>query len=239
MEVLLDPFVNFCIMCIVTPVSIQWDTISQEEAIEFFTHPAMIGCLALLIVAVLETKYGGKNVKLTSGERKTARWYLLNGVVIHILMDGLVGVYKANRLFAENYAKLDKRYAAELGSFNGSAVHIISGLELFVKGPICILLYRAYHRGSPHRDALEFLTCVTQVYGTIIYLGQEAISGMKHCDVDYDLTFTFHYLLYFWFAVVFGCLLWLLVPTYLGWKAYLRIVGNSRTVKQIAAAKRN
>ena len=227
MDVLVDPFVHFCIACIVTPVAIQWNTIPTSDALGFFTHPAMIASLGLLVLVVAETKLCGKNVKLTAAERQRARWYLLNGIVIHILMDGLVGTFKVNRLFAENYAKLDRRYGAELGSFQGSVVHIVSGMELFVKGPICLLLYRAYHRGSAHRDALEFFTCVTQVYGTIIYLGQEAISGMTNCDVDYNFTFSFHYLLYFWFAVVFGCLLWLIVPTYLGWQSYKRLVRSS------------
>jgi hypothetical protein len=231
LEVLVDPFVLFCVACIVTPVAIQLDTITQPEVMEFFTHPAMIACAALLLVAVVETKFLGKCVKLSFGQRVLARWYLLNGVVIHILMDGLVGVFKANRLFAENYAKLDRRYGDALGTFNGSTVHIVSLMELAVKGPICVLLYRAYHRGSACRDALEFFTCVTQVYGTIVYLGQEAISGAPNLDVDYHLTFTFHYLLYFWFAVIFGCLLYLVVPTVLGWKAYKRLVASSGAAK--------
>lgn len=227
LEVLIDPFVLFCVGCIVTPVAIQLDTITQPELLAFFGHPAMVGCAALLLLAVVETKFFGKCVRLSFGQRVLARWYLLNGVVIHILMDGLVGVFKANRLFAENYAKLDRRYGDALGTFNGSTVHIVSLMELVVKGPVCILLYRAYHRGSASRDVLEFFTCVTQVYGTIVYLGQEAISGAPNLDVDYDLTFTFHYLLYFWFAVIFGCLLYLVVPTVLGWKAYKRLVASS------------
>lgn len=225
-EVLADPFVLFCLGCVVTPVAINFETISNEELVSFFGHPAMVFSAFLLVVAVCETKLG-KCVKLSFKQRILARWYLLNGVVIHILMDGLVGVFKANRLFAENYAKLDRRYGDELGVFNGSTVHIVSLMELVVKGPVCILLYRAYHRGNPNRDVLEFFTCVTQVYGTIVYLGQEAISGATNLDVDYNLTFSFHYLLYFWFAVIFGCLLYIVVPTILGWNAYKRIVAAS------------
>lgn len=225
LELLIDPFVIFCVACIVTPVTIQLDTLSQQEIVEFFTHPAMLACALLFVVAVAETKLGGKCVKLSFGQRMLARWYLLNGVVIHILMDGLVGVFKANRLFALNYAKLDKRYGDVLGSFNGSTVHIVSLMELLIKGPICILLYRAIHRGSRHRYALEFFTCVTQVYGTIVYLGQEAISGAPNLDVDYQLTFSFHYLLYFWFAIIFGCVLYIIVPSVLGWVAYCNLVG--------------
>lgn len=240
LEVLIDPFVLFCVGCIVTPVAIQLDTLTQTEITAFFTHPAMLACAVLLVAVWLETHFNGQCVKLSFKERVVARWYLLNGVVIHILMDGLVGVFKANHLFAVNYAKLDRRYGDELGTFNGSAVHIISLMELVVKGPICILLYRAIHRGSPHRNALEFFTCVTQVYGTIVYLGQEAISGAPNLDVDYKLSFTFHYLLYFWFAVVFGCVLYIIVPAVLGWGAYKRLVAvfAGATPKRAAENKR-
>ncbi|GET87387.1 hypothetical protein, conserved [Leishmania tarentolae] len=167
--------------------------------------------------------YDSMMAPLTYGERTRARWYLLNGIIVHMFMDGCVGVFKTNSLLAENYAKIDARYASELGSFNGSAVHVVSLMELFVKGPLCVLLYWAFQVRHPMRDALEFFTCVTQAYGTIVYLGQEAISGAPNLDVDYDLTFSPHYLLYFWFAVIFGCVLYLLVPAVLGWRSYLRL----------------
>ena len=237
LEVFIDPFVLFCVGCIVTPVAIQLDTLTPQDIQDYFCHPSMVFCFALLLLSVIETKFLGRCVPLSFGERIRARWYLFNGVVIHILMDGLVGVFHLNKLFAQNYAKLDKRYGEELGSFNGSTVHIVSAMELFVKGPICILLYRAMHRGSKHRDVLEFFTCVTQVYGTIVYLGQEAISGAPNLDVDYNLTFTFHYLLYFWFAVVFGCVLYIIVPVILGWKSYKRLVASTSAVAAVAAGK--
>lgn len=167
--------------------------------------------------------YDAMMAPLTYGERTRARWYLLNGIIIHILMDGCVGVFKTNKLFAANYAKLDKRYGDRLGEFNGSAVHVISLMELLVKGPLCVLLYWAFKVRHPMRDALEFFTCVTQAYGTIVYLGQEAISGAPNLDVDYNLTFSPRFLFYFWFAIIFGCVLYLIVPAVLGYRSYVRL----------------
>ena len=229
LEVLFDPFVHFCVGCIAAPLFVN-PNMKQENVIEYFTHPAMVGSLALLLVTIFATKFiGGRCVKLSFGDRMLARWYLLNGVIIHILMDGLVGVFKANKYFAVQYGMLDKRYGDPLGVFNGSAVHIVSLMELFVKGPICVLLYWAMHKGSKHRDALELFTCVTQVYGTVVYLGQEAITGGKNFEVDWNLEFTFHHIFYFWFAVFFGCLLYFVVPGIVGWRVYKRIVRNSPT----------
>ncbi|KPI89315.1 hypothetical protein ABL78_1544 [Leptomonas seymouri] len=172
--------------------------------------------------------YDAMMAPLTYGERTRARWYLLNGIIIHILMDGCIGVFKTNKLFADNYAKLDKRYGDRLGTFNGSAVHVVSLMELFVKGPLCVVLYWAFQMRHPMRDALEFFTCVTQAYGTIVYLGQEAITGAPNLDVDYELSFTPQYLFYFWFAIIFGCVLYLIVPGVLGYRSYVRLRSQAK-----------
>eukprot|EP00658_Telonema_sp_P-2_P001736 TRINITY_DN10655_c0_g1_i1.p1 TRINITY_DN10655_c0_g1~~TRINITY_DN10655_c0_g1_i1.p1 ORF type:complete len:179 (+),score=48.52 TRINITY_DN10655_c0_g1_i1:105-641(+) len=125
----------------------EWSTLTAEKALHYVFHPSILFTFALLAVSVWETNRG-KLVALTASERMRARWYLLNGVIIHILMDGMVGVFKVEPLFAKNYNKLDRRYGSAIGTFEGSTVHIVSLLELFVKGPLCILLYRAYHRGT-------------------------------------------------------------------------------------------
>ncbi|EKF39759.1 3-Beta-hydroxysteroid-delta(8), delta(7)-isomerase, putative [Trypanosoma cruzi marinkellei] len=231
LEIFVDPFVCFCVSCIFVPLIVDRDHLMYADVIGYLTEPAMLFAAALLFIAVAEAKIARWRYRspplLTFYERMRARWYLLNGVVIHIFMDGLVGVFKASTLLARNYAKIDKRYGAALGNFEGSAVHVVSLMELFVKGPLCILLYRAYQTHSRHRDALEFFSCVTQAYGTVVYLGEEILSGMPHLDVDHNWEFTPHYLLYFWFAVVFGCLLYLFIPCWWGWEAYKRLVAAS------------
>lgn len=228
LEIIFDPFVLFCVGCIVTPPLVD-KTLSRDAQLDYFTHPAMLFCAALLIITYVYTFVVNRQrvVKLAASKRMLARWYLLNGVIIHILMDGLVGVYKANQPFATQYAKLDKRYGADVGTFLGSAVHIVSAMELFVKGPLCILLYIAYHHNLSIRDPLELITCATQIYGTVVYLGQEWLTGGHNFDVDWNLTFSMHYLLYFWFAVFFGCLLYFVVPGILGYWCFTRIAGDA------------
>ncbi|KEG05822.1 putative 3-Beta-hydroxysteroid-delta(8), delta(7)-isomerase [Trypanosoma grayi] len=239
-EVFVDPFVIFCASCVALPLVLERAYLTQADVVAYLTEPAMLFAAAVLVATVAEAKLARRRqrrpVPLSLRERVRARWYLLNGVVIHVLLDGLVGVFKASTLLARNYAKLDARYAAALGSFTGSAVHIVSLMELCVKGPLCLLLYRAYQTNSPHRDALELFSCVTQAYGTVVYLGQEAISGMPHFDVDRQLEFTPHYLVYFWFAIVLGCVLYLIVPCWLGWQAYKRLVAASASSLPHAAA---
>jgi hypothetical protein len=237
LEIALDPFVHFCVGCIAAPLFANPD-MTNAKMIEYFTHPAMVGSAAALVLAWLVVHLpflGGKPVALSRSDRMLARWYLLNGVVIHALMDGMVGVFKVNKYFAAQYALVDQRYADPIGVFNGSAVHVVSLLELFVKGPVCVLLYVAIRKGWRSRDALEFFTCVTQAYGTVVYLGQEAISGGRNLDVDWDLTFTPDKLFYFWFAIIFGCVLYLIVPGIVGWRVYKRLVANSPSSVEAAA----
>lgn len=228
LEVLFDPFVAFCGITILTPLAVQWPHVTQQMAIDYFFEPSMLISFAILFLVVAETLLGGRCLRLSPSERMRARWYLLNGAIIHILLDGLVGVFKTNPLMAANYAKLDKRFGEDIGSFRGSTVHIVCSVELFLKGPICLLLYRMYHRGSAHRELVEILTCITQIYGTVVYLGQEFVSGFTNFDPDWALTFSLHHLVYFWFAIAIGCILYIIVPGYLGLKSYQRLLRSER-----------
>lgn len=246
LEAAVDPMFLFCLGCVLTPLVVARETLTRADVVAYFTEPSML--LSLLAVPVcgvlatlLDRRYrggssgkgskGGKGKKpratgLTYGERARARWYLLNGLIIHILMDGCVGVFKTSRLFALNYAKLDHRYGAALGTFQGSAVHVVSLCELFLKGPLCVLLYFLFYThgaGRGWREVAEFFTCVTQAYGTVVYLGQEAISGGTNLEVDWALDFSAYHILYFWFAIFFGCLLYLIVPCVLGARSAVRL----------------
>ncbi|SYZ64323.1 3-Beta-hydroxysteroid-delta(8) (plasmid) [Leishmania braziliensis MHOM/BR/75/M2904] len=107
-----------------------------------------------------------------------------------MLMGDCASVFEANPLLAENCAKLDTRYANDLDSVNYSVVHVVSLMVLLVKGPLCVLLYWLFQVRHPMRDALEFFTGATPVYGTIVHLSQEAISGTPILGVDYDLIFS-------------------------------------------------
>jgi len=234
LELLFDPTVLFCVSCIVMPLALDGRSMSSL-AQPYLTHPLMVFTLFIGITVVAEAKYGGPTHRLSWPQRMLARWYLLNGLIIHILMDGCVGVFQANELFANQYKRLDERYGEPLGSLLGSTVHIVSLGELFLVGPLCLLVYRAYHRGSPSRDILEVIVCVLQLYGMIIYLGQEVLTGGKSFQVDKDFTFSRDALVYFWFAVVFGNAVYFIFPVTFGANAMRRIIASQATApKRIA-----
>ena len=228
LEVLLDPSVLFGISCIAMVPFVDPTPMTQADVVEYFTHWGMLLSLALLVGTVVVTHQRG-TVRLTPYERRVARWYLINGALIHVLLDGLAGGFKVNKFLAAQFHRLDSRYAEPVGEKYASALFLISALELFLKGPVCLYLYACYHRRLPARDVVEVFTCVTQVYGTFIYIGQECLTGFTAWDVDWGLTFSFHHLIYFWFAVFFAVGLYGVVPTYLGYKAALRIIHAQRT----------
>lgn len=252
-EFLVDPTFLFCVGVFAAPLYMKRNKIKREEINVYLTEPFFLAMLAaLILVAVMgiiirkrfikdltrrkELQDKNRNLHayqrvnytyllrpLRLGERLRSRWYLFNGIVIHAYLDGLVGFFKVNPLMAANYAKIDRRYGADVGSFQGSTVHVLCLLELFIKSFMCIFLYWAFQNRHPARDALELLVCATQVYGTVMYIGQEIISGGRNLELDYFFTFSLHYTVYFWFAVVFGCALFILVPLLLGYWSFQRL----------------
>mmetsp|Transcript_11568 Transcript_11568/g.42309 ORF Transcript_11568/g.42309 Transcript_11568/m.42309 type:complete len:245 (-) Transcript_11568:287-1021(-) len=213
-----DPTVLFIAGCVATPA-----VLSPEKAREHFTDPFLLGALALTILTIL-VGTALRRGDLSPRDRRVATWYLLNGSIIHILMDGLVGTHGLEGLcgprgFAEvlplmdaQYRKLDGRFNMSFGDHRGSCVYLVSLVELFVAGPLCLAVYVAYVSHSPYRRPLEIVTAVSQLYGAVVFAGSEILNGLPNVHPDWDLEFSFDHVLYFWFAFVFCELLWVVVP---------------------------
>ena len=119
-----------------------------------------------------------------------------------------------NKTLASQYFILDKRYADK--GPGGLALESISIIELVVYMPVCIWLYWAYYKGKSYRASLEVFVSSFQLYGTLVYWLSEHLNGYKNFTwVDWNLEFTLNHLFYFWFAVVVGIALWIIVPLWL------------------------
>eukprot|EP01047_Picozoa_sp_COSAG01_P006633 COSAG01_NODE_243_length_20572_cov_24.956137_5_plen_232_part_00 len=71
-----------------------------------FADPAVaLGGALMLLVEGLRAAAG----ILSPGDERAANWFLLNGGVIHTMMDGLTGGYHFLPLMDENYRRLDNR----------------------------------------------------------------------------------------------------------------------------------
>ena len=250
MKVCKDPFVYFVISCLVAPPL--WLKFGVAQTLDYFYDPYMWAFIALTFGAAYYTHGGCKYlfagccgadkkctegkpaaavatrnpdcVSLSSFETFRARWYLLNGTIIHGYLDGAVGGFAVNKTMAAQYATLDKRYA-DKGPY-GTTLHAISVLELVLYAPLCVALYYAFHRGKAYRSALEVLVCAFQLFGTLIYIGQEHFAHYPSLMVSCVSSASVNCMFYFWFAVVLGVALWIIVPSWF----IVVAVAESRTV---------
>jgi hypothetical protein len=179
--------------------------------------------IAILVGTILVSSLLGHRTTgpaLTFWEQKTAQWYLMNGVFIHFLMDGL-SVFHGVPALHDQYYLLDSRYKGD------ATLDVLSMFELFVMAPLCLILYHGVRVRAPWRHALQLATSSVQLMGTIIYLGPE-IYWWKgaHLMIDWNLTFSPAYLAYFWFPVALGPLMWIFVPLALMYDS-VRVTGRA------------
>ncbi len=85
----------------------------------------------------------------------------MNGIVIHLMMDGLVGSFSRFKYFlppmTAHYNILDARFA--LGEPHALTVTLT---ELCVMCPLALLSYRARVLGRPYAPVLESVTSAIQ-----------------------------------------------------------------------------
>merc|ERR1711871_913932 len=237
---ILDPTVQFVGGCLLTPPAFAaLEAGGPEKAVGYFTDPFLLGALLLTAAAAWVTQRSPDRQQLSLRDHRVALWYLLNGTIIHILMDGLVGAFHVLPLMNENYEKLDIRFTRSWGDERGSCILTVSLMELFVKGPLCILLYYAYHTRKSYTDALELLVCALQLYGCVMFSGTELLHGLTNVPADWNLEFTKEHLLHFWFAFVFCEPIWIVVPIWLGWRSFQRATAAAAAAAPKRKSKRS
>lgn len=88
--------------------------------------------LALVLLIPLKNK-----IILTKKEKFSLYWHTINGAIIHIMMDGMVGVFHFYRPLDILYKELDIRFE------NNDIIPILIGIiEIFYMGPFALLLAR-------------------------------------------------------------------------------------------------
>ncbi|MES1913771.1 MAG: hypothetical protein MHM6MM_005930 [Cercozoa sp. M6MM] len=217
LSILVDPTVWFCIFCLIVPPGMAYLNGRPEEVIPFFLDRVPLSLLILLIATVLIT-HSGKTVKLSKADQMTARWYLLNGVLIHIGMDGLVGTLHQWKLFDEQYKIMDRRFIVE-----HSVPWTIGLIEITHHAPLALLTYYGYWHGKKWARLMEIVTCCFHYAGALFFVIPELKDGAINIPFDWNLDFTFHHVLYFWFC--FGAnFIWMFLPAGLAWRAGKRVV---------------
>jgi len=208
-RLILDPTGIFCLACLTLPPTLEYLKHPQNlEAIlkGYLLDPAILAGFTLLLLVY----FGSGSVK----DRKTfspllANWFLWNGAIIHVTMDGLTGGYHFLPLLDKHYRKIDKRFDTD-----EAYSWVITQVELFIEAPLCFLTYRALVKKHPSRYILVILTCFTQWAGAVVFFFPEILSNFPNTPVDRHFKFDFDSILYFWFA--FGAnLIWMIIPYFL------------------------
>ena len=104
-----DPMGMFCGCCLLVPLFYDPKT-TNAERLEMITCPYVYGPVLLVVVMFLISHLCGKRVPLTDTESVKAGWYLFNGTIIMLLMDGFAGALQAVPLLSPQYLKVDSRY---------------------------------------------------------------------------------------------------------------------------------
>ncbi len=182
----------------------------KEDKIIFLLNPWLWFTFAAVAATIIGTRLATASSAsharpLTFWEEKTAQWFLMNATV-QFLMDGL-SVFHAVPGLHDLYYLLDARYAGD------PTVDALALIEAFVMAPLCISLYFGVHARAPWRHGLQLVTSAIQFMGTLVFIVSELYAhGGKHWMIDYSLTFSAEHLAFFWFSIVFGMLVWLVIP---------------------------
>eukprot|EP01096_Ripella_sp_DP13-Kostka_P006319 TRINITY_DN2265_c0_g1_i1.p1 TRINITY_DN2265_c0_g1~~TRINITY_DN2265_c0_g1_i1.p1 ORF type:complete len:257 (-),score=145.04 TRINITY_DN2265_c0_g1_i1:39-758(-) len=204
LKVLIDPTVLFVVGCLSVAPALEYvrnPAGFEKELTEYLLDPALIAGVVALFFGIL---IGGFWTKKTSVH--SALWFLFNGAIIHITMDGLTGGYHFLKLLDNHYTKLDQRFRDD-----ETTSWLITQVELFIMAPLCLLTYRAIVKASSWKYPFIILTSTFQLIGAIFFFFSEVVSGFKNVPIDRNLEFTFDHILYFWFG--YGAnLIWIVIP---------------------------
>jgi len=184
--------------------------------------------VTFLVYQIAHDAEYGKTSSLTMGEKWISRWYLWNGAVFHMLMDGFSGSFSNTfagvPLIANQYEKLDRRF--NTANPDHSTIWTVGVLELFVMTPLCFYCYIGMNKGWASRWPMELIVGVCHIFGMLVFClteikdGQRNIPGTNPIGGDNGLfehaKWDNEHLTFYWFGFVVCNLVWFVVP-------YLRI----------------
>eukprot|EP00455_Lapot_gusevi_P013417 TRINITY_DN16528_c0_g1_i2.p1 TRINITY_DN16528_c0_g1~~TRINITY_DN16528_c0_g1_i2.p1 ORF type:complete len:203 (+),score=55.39 TRINITY_DN16528_c0_g1_i2:68-676(+) len=145
--------------------------------------------------------------KLTTSQKWLAFWYLLNGVIIHTFLDGLIGWLALYPPLNQQYANLDSRYPLGI-----NYVMIISIVEMFVMTPLCLLCFHALCQNKSYFHPLQICVCAIQLMGTLVFTFSEVRDNFAHVRANGDFGLSFDAIFYFWIFFVAANILWTVLP---------------------------
>ncbi|CAH1266272.1 EBP [Branchiostoma lanceolatum] len=205
------------------------------------------------VVMVSTWIYSGSNakVKLSTVQRLTVCWFVLCGC-IHLILEGWFSVFHnsiagdqsfLSQLWKE-YSKADSRYvSADAFALRGETAAdkkkevkadtftvVMETVTAWLEGPGCLLIAMGYVNNNPNRYVLQLLVSTGQLYGTVLYIGNEVKDGFVH-GLLWDP-------LYFWFYFVVINSPWVIFPTLLMVQSCGRMIQAQAQMDKAAKGKK-
>lgn len=180
----------------------------------------------------------------TLNESRHARWWLLNGLFVHFLLNGSKLIHRISFFLSKIlssttitipeyflhtlHGQIDTRYV-QYTTTSPSYITILMCIELFILMPLCFTMYYAVQTRQPWRAPLQAITSTIQLLGTIIYIGTEFCDGgqefLPHFQfLDKSFQFTQERLIKFWFPFL-SIGIWIIVPSCLMYNAVVELTG--------------
>ena len=162
-------------------MTIEWIAPSADRVRAHLTDPANLAWLAYTVLAAV---VAGSASKLRASESLAAGWFLWNGAIIHLAMDGLVGGYHNWPLMDKSYRILDRRANDDVPESQGGPPYgqamitwTIFNCELFIHSSLCFISYVGIVRRAPWRQPFEIMALTWQLVGAVLFIVPELLAG--------------------------------------------------------------
>jgi hypothetical protein len=239
-----DPTFLFLLPTLMSVVFVKGDAATQtlsvvaaadlpQRLMDHVCDPAWAaGALFLYAAYTLAGGAAATKGRFSFAERCAAGWYLWNGCICHLMMDGMAGGPNGGwglKVMHENYAILDRRFDEASTTAIASDVAVgtvVTQTELVFHAGLCLAAYVGLASRKGWADGVGLVALSFQLFGAFVFILPEFMTGcenmvphgVKNCMPGFSLFELF----YFWFGVGVN-VVWVIVPAVMIvniWRSY-------------------
>jgi len=242
-----DPTLLFCGGTLMSVVFVRGDSSTNtlsfvpmkeypSQLYKHFVDPAFVAGALFLFVAYYMTK-DYVHDRFSATQRREAGWYLWNGAIIHVMMDGMAGGGWLSesggwglKLMNENYQVLDKRFSREATKGDIAVAATVTQTELCVHSVLTLYAYVGLCKRARWADSVALIALSFQLFGAIMFIGPDLMLGCPNMQPFDQLTCTpgisWFEVFYFWFGVTVN-VVWIIIPMILMKNIIQRSIQNN------------
>ena len=239
-----DPTFLFLLPTLMSVVFVQGDAATQtlrivapaeipQRLMDHVIDPAWAaGALFLYAAYKLSGGDAATKGRFSYAERCAAGWYLWNGCICHLMMDGMAGGPNGGwglKVMHDNYAILDRRFDESSTTAIASDVAVgtvVTQTELIFHSTLCLAAYVGLATRKGWADGVALVALSFQLFGAFVFIIPEFMTGCEnmipHGEKNCSPGFSLFEIFYFWFGVGVN-VVWVIVPAVMIfniWRSY-------------------